>query len=125
MFLFFFFQAEDGIRDKLVTGVQTCALPIFLLKRGNMAEAEKEAQEALTFARASGDAQAQGQAPIALAQIRHQAGDYAGADELFTQALDLLDSSHAHEIAASAYFRYANLLEERGDVQRSLTAIKR
>src|SRR5205823_8192951 len=25
-----FFQAEDGIRDKLVTGVQTCALPIFL-----------------------------------------------------------------------------------------------
>src|SRR2546425_2578783 len=28
--LFFFFQAEDGIRDKLVTGVQTCALPISL-----------------------------------------------------------------------------------------------
>src|SRR2546425_5777809 len=30
-FVFFFFQAEDGIRDKLVTGVQTCALPILLL----------------------------------------------------------------------------------------------
>src|SRR3989449_11189155 len=29
MFLFFFFQAEDGIRDVAVTGVQTCALPIF------------------------------------------------------------------------------------------------
>src|SRR2546425_6989899 len=28
--LFFFFQAEDGIRDKLVTGVQTCALPIWM-----------------------------------------------------------------------------------------------
>src|SRR5438552_18674422 len=27
-FCFFFFQAEDGIRDDLVTGVQTCALPI-------------------------------------------------------------------------------------------------
>src|SRR6266404_7089921 len=26
--MFFFFQAEDGIRAKLVTGVQTCALPI-------------------------------------------------------------------------------------------------
>src|SRR5258708_12926085 len=26
--MFFFFQAEDGIRDDLVTGVQTCALPI-------------------------------------------------------------------------------------------------
>src|SRR5256886_5583063 len=31
-FLFiFFFQAEDGIRDLTVTGVQTCALPIFSL----------------------------------------------------------------------------------------------
>src|SRR6266498_4876922 len=29
-FFFFFFQAEDGIRDADVTGVQTCALPIFL-----------------------------------------------------------------------------------------------
>src|SRR2546427_7346434 len=28
-FCFFFFQAEDGIRDLTVTGVQTCALPIF------------------------------------------------------------------------------------------------
>src|SRR5256886_13747443 len=28
LFLFFFFQAEDGIRDLTVTGVQTCALPI-------------------------------------------------------------------------------------------------
>src|SRR2546429_8843114 len=30
MRLFFFFQAEDGIRDVAVTGVQTCALPISL-----------------------------------------------------------------------------------------------
>src|SRR5687767_1397637 len=30
----FFFQAEDGIRDKLVTGVQTCALPISMPARG-------------------------------------------------------------------------------------------
>src|SRR5215469_9525758 len=30
-FFFFFFQAEDGIRDLYVTGVQTCALPIFKL----------------------------------------------------------------------------------------------
>src|SRR5206468_6695240 len=28
-FFFFFFQAEDGIRDLIVTGVQTCALPIY------------------------------------------------------------------------------------------------
>src|SRR5437764_6785399 len=29
LLLFFFFQAEDGIRDTSVTGVQTCALPIY------------------------------------------------------------------------------------------------
>src|SRR5437870_11559445 len=29
---FFFFQAEDGIRDGHVTGVQTCALPIFVVR---------------------------------------------------------------------------------------------
>src|SRR5260370_32574015 len=30
---FFFFQAEDGIRDSSVTGVQTCALPIYTMIR--------------------------------------------------------------------------------------------
>src|SRR6266853_5069207 len=30
MLFFFFFQAEDGIRDLTVTGVQTCALPIYV-----------------------------------------------------------------------------------------------
>src|SRR5256885_9857962 len=40
-FFFFFFQAEDGIRDYKVTGVQTCALPIYvwvLLSLGEMVE---------------------------------------------------------------------------------------
>src|SRR5438128_8808088 len=37
-FVFFFFQAEDGIRDATVTGVQTCALPI--LGRANLAPAD-------------------------------------------------------------------------------------
>jgi tetratricopeptide (TPR) repeat protein len=62
---------------------------------------------------------------MTLAQIRHKADDFASADQYFTQALELLDASNAHEIAASAYFRFANLLEERGEVQRSLSAIKK
>src|SRR5439155_2151990 len=32
IFCFFFFQAEDGIRDGHVTGVQTCALPILAIR---------------------------------------------------------------------------------------------
>src|SRR2546429_98469 len=35
-FIFFFFQAEDGIRDVAVTGVQTCALPISIFDRLSM-----------------------------------------------------------------------------------------
>src|SRR5207249_9262381 len=34
-FFVFFFQAEDGIRDRNVTGVQTCALPISLDSNAN------------------------------------------------------------------------------------------
>src|SRR5258707_11860303 len=45
MFSFFFFQAEDGIRDIGVTGVQTCALPIF--PRGRSDRATSSVPEAL------------------------------------------------------------------------------
>src|SRR5260370_34649664 len=41
VYVFFFFQAEDGIRDSSVTGVQTCALPIYLVGEGNF-EAQVE-----------------------------------------------------------------------------------
>src|SRR5439155_13871108 len=37
---FFFFQAEDGIRDGHVTGVQTCALPIFPGRRRRLSTLE-------------------------------------------------------------------------------------
>src|SRR2546430_12842913 len=39
---FFVFQAEDGIRDLTVTGVQTCALPIFLIDRWQSAPVEND-----------------------------------------------------------------------------------
>src|SRR5256886_7489222 len=38
--LVFFFQAEDGIRDLTVTGVQTCALPIFGCRDENVGDVE-------------------------------------------------------------------------------------
>src|SRR5256885_8449313 len=40
MMFFFFFQAEDGIRDYKVTGVQTCALPIYRIS--NLAQLERK-----------------------------------------------------------------------------------
>src|SRR3989441_166361 len=61
----FFFQAEDGIRDKLVTGVQTCALPILRRTPGN---ARRREAVALTLLRekALGEIQA-------LGELRHLA----------------------------------------------------
>src|SRR5690625_7597143 len=48
MICYFFFQAEDGIRDGHVTGVQTCALPIFyshlLIEKYSKNEIESFAQ---------------------------------------------------------------------------------
>ena len=118
-------EIERELNDEVAASTCLTSLAELLLKRGNKQEAEKEAQEALNFARASNDPQTQGQALIALAQIRHQTSDFEAADTFFSQALDLLESSHAHEITAGAYFRFANMLEERGDVQRSLGAIKK
>src|SRR5207248_3606675 len=39
---YFFFQAEDGIRDRTVTGVQTCALPISGIDRAGRHRARQE-----------------------------------------------------------------------------------
>src|SRR5437016_8075272 len=43
--LFFFFQAEDGIRDWSVTGVQTCALPIYRLCASNFQSGTRRGSE--------------------------------------------------------------------------------
>src|SRR5205823_11536523 len=48
----FFFQAEDGIRDKLVTGVQTCALPIFAPAGGAELESRTSAAQSYSSRRA-------------------------------------------------------------------------
>src|SRR6266487_5964842 len=45
-FTHFFFQAEDGIRDGRVTGVQTCALPISAGEDGDDRERDREVREA-------------------------------------------------------------------------------
>src|SRR5207248_6151761 len=46
--VFFFFQAEDGIRDRTVTGVQTCALPISAIELRTQERLVVEGEAALT-----------------------------------------------------------------------------
>src|SRR5258708_5480438 len=69
---FFFFQAEDGIRDDLVTGVQTCALPIC-----HTGAAEEAAGRRGAGRRAVG--QAAGPKGCAGAQTGHDPGRHPGA----------------------------------------------
>jgi HTH-type transcriptional regulator, quorum sensing regulator NprR len=116
---------EEELEDDVAASICHTSLAELLLKRGKKQEAEQEAQEALRFAKQSQNVVTQGQALMALAQIRHDAKDYAAADQLFTEALELLDASNEHEIAAGAYSRYAALLEQRNEVQRSLSAFKK
>src|SRR6266545_4764698 len=63
MSYFFFFQAEDGIRDKLVTGVQTCALPISVRKEPAGSAAASSAWTEPKTWRAEGDGEEKVQGP--------------------------------------------------------------
>src|SRR5437773_4868847 len=51
----FFFQAEDGIRDRDVTGVQTCALPIFSLKSSTANDESPPRSKKLSSTRTPGN----------------------------------------------------------------------
>src|SRR5205807_4409147 len=65
LFFFFFFQAEDGIRDYKVTGVQTCALPIWYLYKGGVgAESPRKAAGLLPCFRLTGGARKQAPADL-------------------------------------------------------------
>src|SRR2546430_10260313 len=79
--LFFFFQAEDGIRDLTVTGVQTCALPIY-----NIAEPLETEGLALTLVqRALGP------------RTTHAAGATVGRQLLVDRAKLVLTSDRSEE----------------------------
>src|SRR3712207_9596715 len=49
--VYFFFQAEDGIRDIGVTGVQTCALPIYFSPKSIIAPSRRASSIGVTYAR--------------------------------------------------------------------------
>src|SRR5690349_23862272 len=55
-FFFFFFQAEDGIRDLYVTGVQTCALPIWATRCWLTSRSSKATRRACRLTKASASA---------------------------------------------------------------------
>src|SRR6266568_1801426 len=81
---FFFFQAEDGIRDGTVTGVQTCALPISsYMGLNNMVQARDELKQIL-------DANPNSQeAMIQMGVVLGNERKFKEAEEMFRKSYDL------------------------------------
>src|SRR3989449_3585843 len=91
---FFFFQAEDGIRDVAVTGVQTCALPI--LFRGKIPPDELQA----SYARA---------AVCVLPSVLDARGDTEGLGVVLLEAMN-----HATPVIASRVGGVPDIVEGGG-----------
>src|SRR6266850_4478988 len=93
---FFFFQAEDGIRDYKVTGVQTCALPI-LTRKAEAGQIANPGGEVLFRVASGGEVEMRGQiAEQDLAQVKtgQAATVYlTGIERPFTGQVRLLGAS--------------------------------
>src|SRR5687767_15177935 len=106
--VFFFFQAEDGIRDKLVTGVQTCALPIC-----ERLEAAKHVSKPLVAAavrRPVHDLEqlVRNEMHLVLREVRRELGDVKERSE-----------EHTSELQSLAYL-VCRLLLEKKNIQQSI-----
>src|SRR3712207_2533645 len=101
-YVFLFFQAEDGIRDIGVTGVQTCALPIFppalrgraLVVAGTLAYGhgdyelcERYSEEGLELSRRAGDELGAAWARVGLGLAAMSGSDYEAATSHLQEAL--------------------------------------
>src|SRR5687767_15319537 len=94
LLFFFFFQAEDGIRDKLVTGVQTCALPI------------------------SPQFEPGGLWLHRCAIVRSRSGTHGIFPDCLRDALSLRSEEHTSELQSLAYLVCRLLLEKKNKTQR-------
>src|SRR5690606_41139322 len=107
---FFFFQAEDGIRDFHVTGVQTCALPI---SRDALSPLGKHVKESLT----NNKVQVSSGAPFTL---------YVGPEETTQRTASFTAGTRSAEYTLTTAVSYElrsgklpTLLQDRIEVQRT------
>src|SRR2546427_3509189 len=85
-YAFFFFQAEDGIRDLTVTGVQTCALPI--LSNYSKALSKEVSPKGVRVVRVSpGWVETAGAVGLVTEIARQNATDYEGGRKLVMDSL--------------------------------------
>src|SRR3712207_9342334 len=83
----FFFQAEDGIRDIGVTGVQTCALPIFYIAGGVSSVGNSITNNLNIIERFSGSDRYETSAKIAAKTMSESDKAFLASGEVFADAL--------------------------------------
>src|SRR2546425_8302301 len=110
----FFFQAEDGIRDKLVTGVQTCALPIGSSVRRSRSGGSRSTP---LSSRATGRRSSSGRSPTAKRSSRCSFPRVSGARYAFPRRSgarwDARSEEHTSELQSLAYLVCRLLLEKK------------
>src|SRR2546421_9362947 len=97
---FFFFQAEDGIRDLIVTGVQTCALPIS--QSGNVVQGF---HEPLAPARVAHESPEQ-HSRTALPATRRRLLCFSGRARMFERQLENVGRFHERAVRKRAHGGY-------------------
>src|SRR5687767_8798036 len=112
-FVFFFFQAEDGIRDKLVTGVQTCALPIYLRLPGidgtRVIQAARERYPGIVAIVITG----YGTVKDAVEAIKRGASDFVAKPFQFDELVHVLEKALEQRRLASENAYLRSQLEQR------------
>src|SRR5206468_7108232 len=89
---FFFFQAEDGIRDLIVTGVQTCALPISAISGLSSIDDAKASQQLASMMR---------DPDVSVAQTAISSS-YNGGPEVDTTLSQIVNDPNAAEIGRAS-----------------------
>src|SRR5256885_15007200 len=113
LLFFFFFQAEDGIRDYKVTGVQTCALPIYPARAAIFELVAAGLEDVL-----HGGGHPEVHAPADEGAVKAFAGD---ADDGVHDAVEALRLAHNLRIAAEAPL--PQLVADHGDGMRALPLV--
>src|SRR5207245_8341124 len=124
----FFFQAEDGIRDATVTGVQTCALPILgadaaVVMEAKMIDAllsEKAEERRALFEEAAGIGLYRDRKKSTERRLEETAADLARLDDLVSEVQTQVRSLARQRGKAE---RYEKMIEERFGV--ALTLVRR
>lgn len=100
------------------------ALATLYLRENRLAEAEQAAQESSAQAEMTRDPVQRAETLVTLAQVQEHKGDVEGAERMFSEAIDLLQSANAPDLLSATYGEFSQFYERRGDDRRAFEMLK-